>query len=191
MGGKITKRVVVIALGISILMPCLAYLSIGVLYAAISSIGYFLGFLFWQHFSSCVAWRAIKAPYIFTLLTLLINWSSLFESSSGRAENALIASVNDERTLWFLAIQLLVWLVFPFLLLRDNSLGSYFAWAFFTTMGVTEFTTFVVPVLLNVSLSYFPGMVSVLVIAPLAWWGIWRMIRNPAMANADVKIPDA
>jgi hypothetical protein len=39
-------------------------------------------------------------------------------------------------------------------------------------MGITELAHFIFPVLVNEPYGYFPGMASVLVLAPRTWWGI-------------------
>jgi hypothetical protein len=54
------------------------------------------------------------------------------------------------------------------------------AWTFFTSMGITELAHFLLPLLTTEPYGYFPGMASVVVLAPLAWWGMWRLARGVA-----------
>lgn len=42
-------------------------------------------------------------------------------------------------------------------------------------MGLTEPAHFIMPFLANETYGYFPGMGSVIILAPLAWWGMWRL----------------
>lgn len=45
----------------------------------------------------------------------------------------------------------------------------------FTAMGVTELAHFAFPLFVAEPNGYFPGMASVVVLAPVAWWGMWRL----------------
>ena len=52
------------------------------------------------------------------------------------------------------------------------------AWTLFASMGLTELAHFIMPLLANEPYGYFPGMASVVILAPLAWWGMWRLFRG-------------
>ena len=71
------------------------------------------------------------------------------------------------------------WLSIPWLMNRQPDVGRYLAWTFFTSMGVTELAHFVFPVIVGGPYGYFPGMASVLLLAPAAWWGMTRLIQGP------------
>jgi len=60
------------------------------------------------------------------------------------------------------------------------------AWSLFASMGITELAHFFLPFMTTDPYGYFPGMASVIVLAPLAWWGMAGMIR----ANQPVPIPE-
>ena len=70
------------------------------------------------------------------------------------------------------------WLLVPFLVKRGYSFGYYLAWTFFSAMGITELAHFVFPLLLDKPYGYFPGMVSVLILAPTAWLGMRRLAKG-------------
>lgn len=74
-----------------------------------------------------------------------------------------------------LVIPVGAWLAIPLLLRRGYELGRYLAWTFFASMGLTELAHFLTPVLANEPYGYFPGMASVVILAPLACWGMWRL----------------
>ena len=56
--------------------------------------------------------------------------------------------------------------------------GNYLTWTFFTAMGVTELAHFIFPFFTKEPYGYFPGMASVFFLAPVAWWGIYRLSRK-------------
>lgn len=64
------------------------------------------------------------------------------------------------------------WLLVPYFMKRNYEFGSYLAWSFFSSMGFTELAHFVFPFFEDKPYGYFPGMMSVLILAPLAWWGM-------------------
>jgi len=45
-------------------------------------------------------------------------------------------------------------------------------------MGITELAHFVFPSFTNKAYGYFPGMASVVLLAPVAWWGMYRLSRR-------------
>jgi hypothetical protein len=67
------------------------------------------------------------------------------------------------------------WLLIPWLVGRRHAFGYFLVWTFFASMGITELAHFVFPLFTGAPYGYFPGMASVVPLAPLAWWGIWRL----------------
>lgn len=70
------------------------------------------------------------------------------------------------------------WLIGPILYSRGNEIGRYLVWTFFGTMGVTELAHFIFPLFLPESYGYFPGMLSVVVLAPMAWYSMYQISRS-------------
>ena len=66
------------------------------------------------------------------------------------------------------------WLLIPYLLRRGHELGYYLVASFFMSMGTTELAHFAFPLWIDRPYGYFPGMFSVILLAPTAWWGLWR-----------------
>ncbi|HWK55768.1 MAG TPA: hypothetical protein VNQ80_00440 [Parapedobacter sp.] len=70
------------------------------------------------------------------------------------------------------------WLAVPTLIKCGREIGYYSIWTLFVSMGVAELAHFVFPFLTDEPYGYFPGMLSVVVLAPLGWWGIYRLVGN-------------
>lgn len=70
------------------------------------------------------------------------------------------------------------WLVALTPIKRGYDFGYYLGWTFFVSTGITELAYFVLPLLTDEPYGYFPGMASVLLLAPLGWWGMWRLARG-------------
>lgn len=75
------------------------------------------------------------------------------------------------------------WLLAPIALERWPPVGRYLAWTFFASMGVTELAHFVFPLIVAGPYGYFPGMASVVLLAPAAWWGMARMLKRRSAVN--------
>lgn len=75
------------------------------------------------------------------------------------------------------------WLLIPFLVRHQSQFGYYLAWTFFTTMGVTELAHFVFPFFRPEPYGYFPGMATVVPLAPAAWWGMLLLIQRRNETN--------
>lgn len=68
----------------------------------------------------------------------------------------------------------------PFLVIHRVAFGYYLAWTAFAAMGITELAHFLIfPFLRGEPYSYFPGMASVILLAPVAWWGMLRLWTAP------------
>lgn len=76
-----------------------------------------------------------------------------------------------------LGVPIGAWLAIPVLIRQGNEFGYYLGWTFFASMGITELAHFVLPLVTTEPYGYFPGMASVVVLAPFAWWGMWRLAR--------------
>ena len=70
------------------------------------------------------------------------------------------------------------WLLIPPLVSRGYAFGYYLAWTFFAAMGITELAHFIFPIVAGGPYGYFPGMATVLLLAPAAWWGMRNLARQ-------------
>ena len=162
-------------------MPLLGYVYLGPLYAGLFLVGYFGGFLLWLRTPSQVAWRAIRLPFWLTLAAFLLlhkveeNRMAFFEAVSDRITGTPVPEVTPGLILSLLVIPVGAWLAIPLLVSRDQEFGRFLAWTFFASMGLTELAHFIMPILAREPYGYFPGMASVLVLAPLGWWGMRRL----------------
>ena len=175
---------VVFALLFSCAIPVLGYVYLGALIALLFLIGYLGGFFLWLLVPTRASYASIKVPYWTTLLAFLLlhkteeNVTNFFEVVSDRITGVPVPDITPLLILSLLVLPIGTWLVAPLLINRGLELGYYLAWTFFVSMGVTELAHFVLPLLTNEPYGYFPGMASVLVLAPLAWWGMSRLTRG-------------
>lgn len=95
--------------------------------------------------------------------------------------------VLQEITLAGFALYLLAsaWLLAPVLMKRHKAFGAFLAWSFFCSMGVAELTHFLFPLLRSQPYGYFPGMATVVLLAPAGWWGLKRMIASRCAAPCE------
>lgn len=178
------------ALAFSLFVPLLGYLYLGFFYAVIFLTGYFGGFILWMSVPNNVPWRFIRLPYWLTLMAFLLlhkveeNRMQFFEAVSGRITGTPLPEFSPGLIVALLIIPVGAWLAVPFLIKRDYDIGRFLAWTFFASMGITELAHFLMPIFAGETYGYFPGMISATVLAPLAWWGMWRLFR-PLAANAN------
>lgn len=172
------------ALLFSLAIPTLGYIYLGTLYALLFLLGYGGGFVLWTLFSAKAPYASIKVPFWATFMAFLLlhkveeNVTGFFEVVSEKVTGDPVPDVTPLLTVALLVLPVGTWLATPFFIKRGYDFGYYLGWTFFVSMGVTELAHFVLPLLTNEPYGYFPGMASVLVLAPLAWWGMWRLARG-------------
>lgn len=183
---SIKKRplLLVSALLFSLAVPALGYIYLGTLYALLFLLGYGGGFVLWILVPAKAPYASIKVPYWTTLLAFLLlhkveeNRTRFFEVVSEKITGDPMPEVTPLLIMALLVLPVGTWLATPFLVKRGYDFGYYLGWTFFVSMGITELAHFVLPLLTHEPYGYFPGMASVLVLAPLAWWGMWRLARS-------------
>lgn len=174
---------ILIALIFSFLIPAFGYYYLGILYATLFLIGYLGGFFLWIFIPSKTTWATIKVPYWLTLLAFLFlhkveeNRMKFFEVVSEKITGGTVPEFSAGLVIGLLILPIGAWLLVPPLLKSRNELGYYSFWTLFASMGITELTHFFLPFLTNEPYGYFPGMASVAILAPLAWWGMWRLLK--------------
>lgn len=181
-----SKLLIVAALLFSFVVPLFGYVYLGPLYAVLFLTGYVGGFALWLLVPDRAKWTSVSLPYWLTMLGFLIlhkveeNRMAFFEVMSDRITGTPVPDVTVLLILSLLIVPVGAWLAIPLLMKRGNQFGYYLGWTFFASMGITELAHFVLPLLTNEPYGYFPGMASVIVLAPLAWWGMWRLARPVA-----------
>lgn len=99
-----------------------------------------------------------------------------FFDELARLSGRTVPEATSPAVIAMLAIGFVPWLLTLPLLRRQHPFGYYFAWTFFASIGLSELAHFFLfPFRVEGPYRYFPGMWSVLVLAPLAWVGIWRL----------------
>lgn len=180
---KLDSRVVRLGLCISTASVASAYAALGGLVALVFSVGYIGGFVLWLLVRARPAYSLLRAPYWLTLAIFVLfhkfeeSRMKFFDAISG-ISGLPVPEVTEWGVLLMLAAGFLPWLLIPVLIKRGRELGYYLAWTFFASMGLTELAHFVFPLLIGGPYGYFPGMASVVILAPAAWWGLWRLARN-------------
>lgn len=76
------------------------------------------------------------------------------------------------------------WLLVPVLIKRGYEFGYYLAWTYFTAMGITELAHLIFPLIKGSAYGYFPGMASVVLLAPVAWWVIYGLVSGRILSAA-------
>lgn len=180
------KRAIISALLFSVTIPAIGYLYLGALVSVLFLIGYFGGFLLWMLAPAGAPYASIKIPFWATLLAFIFlhkveeNITGFFGVLSQKITGIPAPELTPLLGVGLLILPVGAWLIAPFLVKRGYDLGYYLAWTLFASMGITELAHFIFPLLTNEPYGYFPGMWSVLVLAPLAWWGMRRLSRKSA-----------
>lgn len=180
---KNKSRSCISAAGIlTVLVLLSSFLSLGFWTMVIISAGFVGGFFLWLGFKSKANYDDLKWPFIFTFIAFVVH--RVEEKVSGFFER--LSEITDVSTPEILSVPVILmvvtsvgsWLSIPYLLKRDSEFGRYLVWTFFTSMGLTELAhIFVFPFIIGEPFSYFPGMASVFVLSPVAWWGLSRLIK--------------
>lgn len=156
----------------------LGYVMLGLLPMFLFAFGFLGGFILWLLVPTTTTFTAIKFPYFLTLAFFVLHkFEERYMNFFPRLSE--ITGVPVPETDSFLVYLLYAfagaWLFIPYLMKHNFSFGYYLAWAFFTAMGVTELAHFVLPFFTKEPYGYFPGMASVILLAPTAWWGMHRL----------------
>lgn len=173
----------------SLLISSIGYYYLGLLYAVLFLIGYLGGFILWILLPSRASWASLKIPYWLTLLAFLLlhkveeNRMKFFEIVSEKITGGTVPELSVGLVIGLLVLPIGAWLAIPLLLKREYELGYYAIWTLFVSMGVTELAHYILPFMTNEPYGYFPGMLSVIVLAPLAWWGISRLLKKDRITN--------
>jgi hypothetical protein len=185
--------IVISAILFTLAVLILGYFLLGLLPMFFFAFGFLGGLIIWLFVQTDTPFHAIRIPYFSALTFFVIHkleerYFGFFPALSKITE----VPVPEEGS--FLAILLYVfagaWLLIPILIVRGYQFGYYLAWTFFTAMGVTELAHFGLPFFRPGPYGYFPGMASVVVLAPVAWWGIWRLTHchKPIPVNPHVNL---
>lgn len=179
---KRKKTHIILAFAFTLGILLLGYISFGFWTTLIFTSGFLGGFILWFFKSSTVSFGSIKIPYWTCLILFFVHRAE--EKMMGFfAKLSLITGVPTPDIVSFPIIMLVLtsvgaWLSVPILVKRGHPFGYYLAWTFFAALGITELAHFLFPLFTNDPYGYFPGMASVIPMAPFAWYGMYRLVKK-------------
>ena len=187
-------RTVLCAVAFSTATLGLGYLAFGLLTMLVFTAGFVGGLLLWLLLPSRGSWTDIKVPYWIALLLFVLH--RIEENRMGffrflaEVTGVPTPELSSPPLLLLLTLSVGAWLLVPALMTRGLRFGWYLAWTFFGSMGITELAHFLVfPWFSDAAGHYVPGMWTVVALAPVAWFGMWRLIRG-ANAKAISRGPE-
>jgi len=174
------KFEVIFAVAYSAAVLLAGYLSLGFWTMLILTSGFVGGLILWLIFPDPVEFARVKWPFWSAFALFVVHRIEEYVSGFfGRLADITGAATPEVASIPVIAMVLLSiggWLAAPLLAARKMRIGTYFLWTFFCAMGVTELAHLVVfPFFTDTPIAYFPGMASVIFLAPVAWWGMARM----------------
>jgi len=157
----------------------LGYIMLGLIPMILFAFGFLGGLILWLIFPSAFEFKSVRIPYFLTLGLFIVHkveekYMDFFPKLS-EITNVPVPEVNSLKV-YLLYTFAGAWLLIPILVNRKSHFGYYLTWTFFTTMGITELAHFILPFFTNNAYGYFPGMWSVIFLAPVAWWGLYRLL---------------
>lgn len=169
---------IVAAAALSALTVTLGYVLLGAIPMLLFAFGFAGGLAAWLTVPSTAGWQRIKLPFLVALALFAVH--KLEERQFGFFPAlADLTGVPPPQPGGLLPALLYAcaaaWLLVPWLVSRRDEFGYYLAWTFFLSMGFTELAHFLFPLFREGAYGYFPGMLSVIALAPAAWWGLWRL----------------
>lgn len=162
------------------LIAVLAYFSYGPITMMVIAAGFLIGFALWRIFPGIVEYRKIQKPFWLTMLAFLFLHKPeeaimKFQEKLSEITGVPVSPPVSPALIALGVFSVGGWFLIPNLTKERSQLGTFLAWTFFASMGATELTHFLFPFFSTGPYSYFPGMASVLVLAPYAWWGLFRL----------------
>lgn len=179
---------ILIALFITLAIPSLMFKLLGRMVGVMHLLGFLGGFIIWLLRPTSTPWAKIKIPYFLVLLLFIFHRideevSGFFlalEKITGIPLPKLTNLTGMALVAGIAMIMLVItWVLSPILIRWKHPLGYFGSWSFFFAAGVLELAHFIVfPFFTPEPYGYFPGMISVALLAPAAWWAMWRLYKN-------------
>lgn len=176
------KRIytVVVAFLFTALLLTVGYLSFGLWTTFVFASGFLGGFILWLLIPAHASFATIKIPYwmtfaLFIFLHRVEEYISKFQEQLSQITGNPVPDIKSPALILLVLASVGGWLLIPYLMKRSYSFGYFLAWTFFAAMGITELAHFIFPLFTDKPYGYFPGMASVIVLAPVAWWGMLKL----------------
>ena len=170
--------IIVIAAIITLAVPAIGYVAFGYIPAVLFLVGYLSGFMLWLVVPTHGSFTSIRIWFWVTFLLFIGH--RVEEKVSGFFDTlAEMTGVAKPEIISIPIILLLIvsvgaWILAPVLASKKHPLGYFLVWTFFASMGITELAHFIFPLFRDQPYGYFPGMLSVIVLAPCAWIGMYK-----------------
>ena len=179
---KRTLSVLFLALLCTCAVLALGYVAFGLWTMLIFTSGFLGGFILWVSNANEPPFKSLKTTYWLTFFLFLLHRIeekvSGFFAALSNITKVPVPEITSIPVILLVLISVGAWLLVPFLINRGYAFGYYLAWTFFAAMGITELAHFIFPFFTPAPYGYFPGMLSVLLLAPVAWRGMWRLSRT-------------
>lgn len=174
------KVSIVGAAAMTIAILALGYWSFGIWTMLIFSSGFGVGFILWLLVRREPEFSQIKWPFILAFLLFIAHrieeYATGFFAELARLTGTATPGIGSWQVILLVLLSVGGWVAMPFLVIHRIAFGYYLAWTAFAAMGITELAHFLIfPFLTGEPYGYFPGMASVIVLAPVAWWGMTRL----------------
>ncbi len=160
----------------------LGYAAFGIWTALIFTSGFMGGFLLWLLVHTTVPFAAIRVPFWIAFALFLLHRVEEkvygFFDRLASITGTPVPEIDSVPVILLILLSVGAWLAVPALVKRGYAFGYYLAWTFFAAMGITELAHFALPLFEDQPYDYFPGMASVVVLAPCAWLGMYRLSRS-------------
>ncbi len=171
------------AVSLTAAVVLLGYVLLGLIPMLLFALGFVGGLVMWLVRPTAVSFADIRVPYWLTLGFFVLHkleerYLDFFPALARLTGEPL----PDTGSIWVAALYACAaaWLLVPYLVTRRRAFGHYLAWTFFASMGTVELAHFVFPLFRDQPYGYFPGMASVVLLAPAGWWGMARLARGGA-----------
>lgn len=172
---------IILFLLFSLGVPLIGYLSFGITTALIFLTGFLGGYILWLITPNQSSFKSIKFWYCLTFFFFIVHRVEenvmKFQIELSKITGVPVPEVSSLPLIILLLASVGSWLIAPYLIKRGYAFGYYLAWTFFASMGITELAHFFFPFFTSESYDYFPGMASVILLAPIAWYGMWKLSR--------------
>ena len=176
------RLVTLVAFLYSLCILALGYISFGLWPTVVFASGFLGGFVLWLVVPTRAPFTRIKVPYWLTFFLFFLHrveeYVFKFQEALSRLTGVPVPKVSSFSLVALVLASVAAWAIAPILLQRGYAFGRYLAWTFFAAMGITELAHFVFPLFTHGPYGYFPGMATVVLLAPAAWWGIWRLAAS-------------
>ena len=177
-----TRIVIILACLFTVMVLTLGYICFGFWTALIFTSGFLGGFLIWVFVPAKASFQSIKIPFWLTFIIFIGHRVEEkvcnFFDRLAEITHSPKPEITSVPVILLVVTSVIAWLFVPFLMKRGYAFGYYLAWTFFTAMGITELAHFIFPLFTNEPYGYFPGMASVIILAPVAWWGMYSLLNR-------------